>query len=215
MRLVLLGAPGSGKGTQANLLKAKYGCVHISTGDILRKNLQEKTDLGLRAETFMNKGELVSDGLIIDMTKERLGKDDVAKGFLMDGFPRTIPQAEAFDRMLNEMARPLDAVVLIKIDEELIVRRLTNRRTCRGCGKIFSLLTVAPGTKNCPDCGGELYQRDDDSERVIRNRLQVYREQTEPLVTWYEGKGLLHSVEADESSTPEGIFKGIEAALSL
>ena len=215
MRLVLLGAPGSGKGTQADFLKTKYDCVHISTGDILRKNLREKTMLGLRAETFMNKGELVPDAIIIDMVEERLGGDDVVKGFIMDGFPRTVPQAEALDKMLDKMERPLDAVLLIKIDDELVVRRLTNRRTCHACGKILSLLDVGAGTKNCPDCGGELYQRDDDSESVIRHRLQVYKEQTEPLVTWYEGKGLLRTVEVRDHYMPEDTFEGVKAALGL
>ena len=215
MRLVLLGAPGSGKGTQADFLKAKYDCVHISTGDILRKNIQEKTKLGLRAETFMNKGELVPDDVIIDMVKERLSQGDVDKGFLMDGFPRTVPQAEALDKILNGVERPLDATLLIKVAEEILVRRLTNRRTCRACGKILSLLDVPAGTKSCLDCGGELYQRNDDSEQVIRRRLKVYSEQTEPLVAWYEGKGLLRSVEVQEHYMPEDTFKGVKAALGL
>ena len=214
MRLVLLGAPGSGKGTQADLLKAKYDCAHISTGDILRNNFQRKTELGLRAETFMNRGELVPDDVVIDMVEERLREDGVVKGFLMDGFPRTIPQADALDKMLGRMGSPLDAVLLIKIDDEFVVRRLTNRRTCRSCGKILSLLTT-PGMKNCPDCGGELYQRDDDSEPVIRNRLQVYKEQTEPLAAWYESKGLLRVVEVLEHFMPEDTFEGVKAALGL
>jgi len=215
MRLILLGAPGSGKGTQADLLNAKYGFVHISTGDILRKNLKEKTELGLRAESFMNEGELVPDAIIIDMVEERFRRDDVAGGFLMDGFPRTVPQADAFEKMLNDMGRPLDAVLLIEVDEELIVRRLTNRRTCRACGKILNLLKVAAGTENCPDCGGEIYQRDDDCEQVIRNRLDVYREQTEPLAAWYESRGLLRVFETLEHHTPEDALKGAEAALGL
>ena len=215
MRLALLGAPGSGKGTQAILLEAKYGFVHISTGDILRKNLEDKTELGLRTEAFMNKGELVPDAIIVDMVKERLGKDDAAKGFIMDGFPRTIPQADMFGKMLDGIKRPLDAVILIKIDDELVIRRLTNRRTCHVCGKIVNLLDIAPGTKNCQDCGGELYHRDDDSEAVILHRIQVYREHSEPLVGWYEAKGLLRSFEVNESTCPDGTLKKIEAALGL
>jgi adenylate kinase len=210
-----LGAPGSGKGTQAGFLKAKYDCVHIATGDILRKNLQEKTDLGLRAETFMNKGELVPDDLIINMMKERLHEDDVAKGYLMDGFPRTIPQAEALDKMLNDMDLPLDAVLLIKVDDDVLVKRLTNRRTCRVCGGILNLADVPPGTKNCLSCGGELYQRDDDSEMVIRNRLSVYKEQTEPLAAWYKNKGMLRAVEVQEHFMPEDTFGGVKAVLGL
>ena len=215
MRLVLLGAPGSGKGTQADMLKAKYGFVHISTGHILRKNLREKTELGLRAKPFMDKGELVPDEIIVGMVKERLSQDDVAAGFLMDGFPRDIRQAEAFERMLNETERHLDAVVLIKIDDELVVKRLTNRRTCRACGKVLNFLDLHAETRFCPDCGGGLYHRDDDCEQVINHRLEVYKEMTEPVAVWYESKGLLYSVEVEESSYPEDTFEKIETALGL
>ena len=212
MRLVLLGAPGSGKGTQANLLKNQYGCVHISTGDILRRNLKEETELGLQAGAFMNKGELVPDDLVITMVRERLSQSDIAEGFLMDGFPRTLPQAESFEKILQELDRPLDKVLLLRVDEELLVRRLTNRRTCRSCGKIWNLLTLdASQAKVCPACGGELYQREDDSEFVIRNRLRVYREQTSPLVSWYEKKELLSIVDA--SGSPEETFKRVRVAL--
>ena len=215
MRLVLLGAPGSGKGTQAGFLKTKYDCVHISTGDILREHLREKTELGLRAESFMHEGELVPDAIIIDMVKERLHQDDVAKGFIMDGFPRDIEQAEEFDKMLSDMKLHLDAVLLINVDEEIIIRRLTNRRICRACGKPSNLLDVAPGTTSCPYCGGELYQRDDDSEPVIRHRLKVYKEQTEPIAGWYEGRGLLRTVEVREHYMPEDTFRAVGAVLGL
>ena len=215
MRLVLLGAPGCGKGTLAILLEAKYGFVHISTGDILRKNLEDKTDLGLRAEAFMNEGELVPDALIIDMVKERLREDDVVKGFLMDGFPRTIPQADEFDKMLSALGLKLDVALFIKVDDETVFRRLTNRRTCRACGKILSLLNIAPGTENCSACGGELYHRDDDTESVIHHRLEIYKEQTEPLVAWYKKKGLLRTVEVEGHYMPEDTFKSTEAALNL
>ncbi|MDR1978606.1 MAG: adenylate kinase [Synergistaceae bacterium] len=211
MRLVLLGAPGSGKGTQAELLKAQYGCAHISTGDILRRNLKDKTELGVRAGVFMNKGELVPDGLVVEMVEKRLREDDAANSFLMDGFPRTLPQAEALESMLKELDRPLDVVLFLKVEEEFLVRRLTNRRTCRSCGKIWNALLMATGTKACPECGGELHQRDDDMESVIRNRLDVYREQTEPLMSWYEKKGLLRSIDAVNS--PEKTFKEIQVAL--
>jgi len=213
--LILLGGPGSGKGTQADFLKVKYGCAHISTGDILRKSLREKTDLGLRAETFMNKGELVPDAIMVDMVEGRLREDDVAGGFVMDGFPRDIPQAEAFDKILNKMNYHLDAVLFLKIDEEVLVRRLTSRRVCRTCGKAWSPLTVAAGTENCPDCGGELYRRNDDNEQVVRHRIQIYKEHTEPLAAWYEDKGLLRVVEVKEHCMPKDTFNGIEAVLSL
>ncbi|MDR2523649.1 MAG: adenylate kinase [Synergistaceae bacterium] len=207
MRLVLLGAPGSGKGTQAEFLKARHGCAHISTGDILRQNLKDGTDLGLKAKAFMDKGELVPDGVVVGMVRERLLRE---REFLMDGFPRTLPQAEALEKILEELTLPLDAVLLLRVDEELIVRRLTNRRTCRACGKIWNLLAMPPNA-DCPECGGELYRRDDDAESVIRNRLSVYREQTAPLVEWYEKRGKLRAVDAVGS--PEEIFAKAEAAL--
>jgi adenylate kinase len=206
-----LGAPGSGKGTQAALLKTEYACAHISTGDILRQNLKDGTELGLQAGAYMSKGELVPDGLVIEMAKERLRRDDAAKGFLMDGFPRTLPQAEAFEKILVELGRPLDAVLLLSIDEEILVRRLSNRRTCRACGRIGNLLSMPNGTAACPECGGELHQRDDDAESVIRNRLKVYRDQTAPLVSWYEEKGKLRAVDA--SGSPEETLRKIWAVL--
>jgi adenylate kinase len=192
------------------LLKTKYACAHISTGDILRQNLRDGTELGLQAEVYMNKGELVPDGLVIKMAEERLRKED--GGFLMDGFPRTLPQAEAFDRILEELGRPLDAVLLLAIDEEALVRRLSHRRTCRACGRIWNLLSMAAGTTVCPECQSELHQRDDDAESVIRNRLEVYRDQTAPLVSWYEKQGKLRKVDA--SGSPEEIFGKIQAVLS-
>jgi adenylate kinase len=209
MRLVLLGAPGSGKGTQADLLKARYGCVHISTGDILRRHLKDKTELGIRAENFMSKGELVPDDLVIEMVEERL-REDSAGNFVIDGFPRTLPQAEALEKALRELDRPLDAVIFLKIEEELLVRRLVHRRTCRRCGKIWNVLTMAE-TKICPECGGDLDQRSDDAESVIRNRIDVYRGQTEPLISWYAKKGVLRSIDAVNS--PEETFKEIQVIL--
>ena len=211
MRLVLLGAPGSGKGTQADLLKARYDCAHISTGDILRQNLKDKTEFGIRAANFMNKGELVPDDLIVEMVRAKLREDGVVNNFLMDGFPRTLPQAEALEVILGEFGCALDVVLYLKIEEELLLRRLVNRRTCRSCGKIWNVLAMAPGTKVCLECEGELYQRDDDTEPVIRRRLDVYREQTAPLMAWYEKKGLLRSIDAVNS--PEETFKEIQVAL--
>jgi adenylate kinase len=196
------------------LLKKEYGCAHISTGDILRRNLRDKTDLGLRAGSFMEKGELVPDDLVIEMVEKRLQEADAAEGFLMDGFPRTLSQAEAFEKTLKKIGWSLNAVLLLKIDEEFLVRRLVNRRTCRSCGKIWNLLAMAmPSQANvCPDCAGELYQRDDDMESVIRNRLAVYCAQTAPLASWYEKTGKLRSVDASRS--PQETFEGIRVALS-
>jgi adenylate kinase len=211
VRLVLLGAPGAGKGTQAELLKERYGCVHISTGDIFRRNLKDKTEFGLQVEAFMQKGELVPDELVIRMVSSRLQEEDVIRGFLMDGFPRTIPQAEAFENILYDIGQPLDGVLLLKIDEELLVRRLTNRRTCHSCGRIWNLSAMTGGAENCPTCGGPLFRRDDDAADVIRNRLKVYREQTAPLVFWYKSRGMLH--ECDASGTQEEIFREIRVTL--
>jgi adenylate kinase len=173
--------------------------------------LKDKTELGLRAGSFMEKGELVPNGLVVEMVEKRLREADAVEGFLMDGFPRTLPQAEAFEKLLERIGQSLDAVLLLKIDEELLIRRLVNRRTCRSCGKIWNLLAVPPRTIICPDCAGELYQRDDDAESVIRNRLEVYRAQTAPLVSWYEKTGKLRSVDADRS--PEVTFGGIQVVL--
>lgn len=212
MRLVLLGAPGAGKGTQAGLLEQKYGCVHVSTGDILRRNLRDKTDLGLRVEAFMKKGELVPDEIVIDMVSNWIHENDVIRGFLMDGFPRTLPQAEAFDNVLKAADAPLDGALLLEIGEDVLVWRLTHRRTCRSCGKIWNLLTMKNfDGQTCPDCGGELYLRDDDTENVIRNRLKVYHEQTAPLVAWYKNRGVLREI--DSSGTMEETFNKIQAVL--
>ncbi|MDR1378520.1 MAG: adenylate kinase [Synergistaceae bacterium] len=211
MRFILLGAPGSGKGTQADLLKKRYGCAHISTGDILRLNLKDETELGLRARDFMQKGELVPDELVIEMVEKRLQEADAAESFLMDGFPRTLSQAEAFGKILEKMGQSLDMALLLKIDEESLVRRLINRRTCRSCGKIWNLLAMPSETKTCPECEGELYQRDDDAESVIRRRLEVYRAQTTPLVSWYEKAGKLRIVNAEGSA--QEIFESMQVVL--
>lgn len=209
MRLVLLGAPGSGKGTQAALLKERHGCVHISTGDTFRKNLKEETPLGLLARSYMDKGALVPDEVVLKMVSERLLESDVRTGFLLDGFPRTLAQAEFLDKFLSERGLGLDAVILFNIEDEVLVRRLSDRRTCRACGAIFNLMTLKGD--DCPDCKGELYQRNDDEESVIRNRLKVFHDQTKPLIDWYQGKGLLNAVDA--SQTPEATYGDIAAIL--
>lgn len=212
MRVILLGAPGSGKGTQAALLKERDGCVHVATGDIFRQNLREQTSLGMEAKKYMDQGALVPDEIVLKMVSERLLRADAAMGFLLDGFPRTVPQAEFLESFLGQQKWELDAVFLFEIDDEILVRRLSNRRTCRACGAIFNLLTMerTDGPK-CPVCGGELFQRDDDKESVIRNRLKIFHEQTERLVEWYRGKGLLHLLEA--SQAPEVVYARIKAEL--
>lgn len=197
MRLILLGPPGAGKGTQAARITGSLGVPHISTGDILRGNVREGTELGVRAKSYMDAGDLVPDELIIAMVGDRLTEDDAADGFLFDGFPRTVGQAEALDTLLADQNRPLDAVVELDVDHEEVVRRLTGRRTCAGCGRIWHVEFDPPASPDvCDACGGELTQRADDDEAVVRNRLEVYREQTEPLSAYYAEQGLLRTIDA-------------------
>jgi adenylate kinase len=193
MRLVLVGPPGAGKGTQAQFLAAHYSIPHISTGDIFRANLKENTALGQEAKTFMDAGQLVPDSVTNAMVKDRLTWDDVANGFLLDGFPRNVVQAEVLRAILAEKRTPLDAVLELSIPNELIIGRLSSRMTCRGCGA-----PVAPGSSNCSACGGaELYQREDDKAEVIAKRLDVYEEQTAPIIHFYRTEGLLITIDAD------------------
>ncbi len=197
MRIILLGPPGAGKGTQAVQIAETAGIPHISTGDILRANVKAGTELGQRAKGYMDAGDLVPDEVIIGMVGDRLDEDDAKAGFLFDGFPRTVPQAEALERLLAERQEPLDVVLRLAVPQDEVVRRLTGRRTCAGCGRIFHLVFDPPAEEGrCDDCGGELTQRDDDTEDVVLNRLEVYRTQTEPLENFYWERGLLRDVEA-------------------
>jgi adenylate kinase len=209
MNIVLLGAPGAGKGTQAAKLVEKYGFCHISTGDILRAAVKDKTPLGIKAKGYMDAGDLVPDDLIIDLMKERMQDPDTVKGVLLDGFPRTTTQAVALDSMLSTLERPLDAALLIDVDSEVIVGRLTSRRMCRSCGYIG---TAADGV-SCPKCDGEMYQRDDDNEATVRNRLDVYEKSTAPLIDYYRGCDLLLSIDGDRD--PEIVFADVVAGLQL
>ena len=179
MNIVLLGAPGAGKGTQAQKLVEEYGIAHISTGDLLRAAVKAQSPLGKKAKGFMDAGKLVPDKLVIDLVKERLGADDAQKGFILDGFPRNTAQAVSLDSELAEMDRPLDAALLVDVASEVIVKRLSSRRTCRVCG-----YTGTAADETCPRCGGEMYQRDDDKAETIQNRLNVYETQTSPLVEY-------------------------------
>jgi len=190
MRLVLVGPPGAGKGTQAQFLAAHYSIPHISTGDIFRANLKAGTPLGLQAKGFMDNGELVPDSVTNEMVKDRLTHDDVANGFLLDGFPRNVAQAEVLRAILAEKKTPLHAVLEFSLANEEIVARLSSRRTCKECGQ------PSVGQEKCPQCGGDVYQREDDKAEVITRRLEIYQEQTAPIVSFYRNEGLLITVGA-------------------
>lgn len=208
MNIVLLGAPGAGKGTQAAKLVEEFATPHISTGDILRAAVKNQTELGKKAKGYMDAGDLVPDSLIIDLMDERLREPDCEKGFILDGFPRTTAQAVALDDMLARLERPLDAALLVDVDPEVIIKRLTERRCCKECGYIG---TAADAT--CPKCDGEMYQRDDDNEATVRNRLDVYAKSTSPLIDYYKGKGLLKSVDGERPV--ETVYVDVKALLGL
>lgn len=192
MNLVLLGAPGAGKGTQAQKLVADYGVAHISTGDLLRAAVKAQSELGKQAKAYMDEGKLVPDQLVIDLVKERLQADDAKKGFILDGFPRNTAQAETLDAELEGMGIALDGALLVDVAFPVIIERLSSRRTCRSCS-----YTAPAGTETCPRCGGEMYQRDDDKPETISKRLDTYQAKTAPLIDYYEGKGILIKVDGD------------------
>ena len=202
MKLILLGAPGAGKGTVAKLLTQIDGSVQISTGDILRAAVAAGTELGKKAEAAMKAGDLVSDDLIMGIMGERLKEDDCKNGYLLDGFPRTIPQAEALKVLLENMGEKLDAVVNIDVPRDVILDRLTTRRTCTDCGAIYNVKSNPPKEEGkCDKCGGPVVQRDDETEEAISNRLDVYNEKTAPLAGFYENEGMLLTVSATSSET--------------
>jgi adenylate kinase len=197
MRIVLLGGPGSGKGTQAKKLVDKLGVPQISTGDIFRAALKEGTPMGLKAKTYMDKGELVPDDVVIGVVEERLAKPDLDKGYMLDGFPRTLAQAEALDKIIVSQGKSINHAILVDVPDEELVARLSGRRTCRNsdCGKMYHVMFNRPKRDGiCDACGSELYQRDDDSEDTIRERLTVYNNQTAPLIDYYDKKQLLRRV---------------------
>lgn len=212
MRLVILGAPGSGKGTQASALVEKYGIAHISTGDILRAAVKAGTPVGLEAQQYMNSGKLVPDEVVVRIIADRLREKDTEKGFLLDGFPRTLPQAKALALQLNELDKNLDGVVYIEVILEEVVARLTGRRTCRECGEIFHIASKKPRTDGvCDKCGAELYQRDDDKESTVRERLETFQRQTVELIDFYSKQGLIRRVNG--SGPIEQVRADIMAAL--
>lgn len=196
MRTVLLGAPGSGKGTQGVFLSRQYGIPQISTGDLLRAAVAAGTELGKQAKSAMDSGALVSDEIVVGLIRERLSEDDARRGYILDGFPRNIAQAEALDAMLDDLGQPLDGVVLLDVPFNDLMQRLTGRRTCKNCGAIFNVHLSPPQQDGvCDECGGELFQRQDDNAETIENRLKVYEDQTAPLVGFYEKQGKLHSID--------------------
>jgi adenylate kinase len=195
MRIVLLGAPGAGKGTQAKKLIEKYGIPQISTGDLLRAAVAEGTPLGKEAKSYMDKGELVPDSVVLGMVEERLKQEDCKKGYILDGFPRNTAQAEALDKMLASLNMALTAAVSVDVPFDDLMKRLTGRRTCKACGQMYNVYFSAPKKDGvCDKCSGELFQRDDDKEATIKKRLEVYTAQTEPLMGYYKNKGILKSV---------------------
>lgn len=196
LRVVLLGPPGAGKGTQAKLLQEVSGACQVSTGDILRKAVREKTSLGEEAARYIEKGELVPDRVVLDLVGERLKEKDCAEGFILDGFPRTIAQSEGLEKMLKDMRLNLRAVLSIEVPQGVVVQRLAGRRTCRSCEALFHVTFNPPEREGiCDRCGGELFQREDDREETIEARLRVYEEQTAPLIDYYRGQGILRKVE--------------------
>ncbi|MEW4195328.1 adenylate kinase [Bacillus altitudinis] len=196
MNLVLMGLPGAGKGTQAERIVDDYGIPHISTGDMFRAAMKEETQLGLEAKSFIDKGELVPDEVTIGIVRERLGKNDCEQGFLLDGFPRTVAQAEALEDILKDLGRTIDYVINIKVDKDALMERLTGRRICKDCGATYHLVFNPPAKENvCDKCGGELYQRADDNAETVSTRLEVNLKQTEPLLNYYSEKGYLANID--------------------
>ena len=213
MRLILLGAPGAGKGTQSKRLVDAYGIPQVSTGDMLREAVKNKTQLGLEAKSFMDKGELVPDSVVIGIIEERLKESDCKKGFILDGFPRTVVQADALKITLEGLGRNIEHVINLKVDNGELMARLTGRRLCKTCGAGFHVKFAPPRAEGvCDSCGGELYQRDDDREETIRERLRVYDNQTASLIDYYSKEGALSTVEG--TGTEEAIFHRVSKIIS-
>ena len=215
MKLILLGPPGAGKGTQAKMLTERFGIPQISTGDMLRAAVKEGTPMGLQAKACMDAGALVPDEVVVGIVRERLQQADCAAGFILDGFPRTVPQAEALTATLDELGKELDAVLSLEVDVEALVERLTGRRTCKECGRGYHLKFDPPRQAGiCDACGGTLFQRDDDQEATIRKRLEVYREQTAPLAGYYQQHHLLSRVDGMQEigSVQRQLLAALQAA---
>lgn len=208
MRIIMLGAPGAGKGTQAKKIAAKYGIPHISTGDIFRANIKNGTELGNKAKTYMDQGLLVPDELVVDLVVDRVNQDDCTNGYVLDGFPRTIPQAEALTEALEKMGQKVDFAIDVNVPDENIVKRMGGRRACVTCGATYHMV-YAPTKKEgiCDTCGGELILRDDDKPETVQKRLNVYHDQTQPLIDYYTSQGILRTV--DGTVDIDDVFRAI------
>ncbi|MBR5338256.1 MAG: adenylate kinase [Lachnospiraceae bacterium] len=208
MKIIMLGAPGAGKGTQAKMIADKYGVPHISTGDIFRANIKEGTELGKKAKTYMDQGLLVPDELVVDLVVDRVKNPDCAKGYVLDGFPRTIPQAECLDKALSEMNDSMDYAINIDVPDDNIITRMGGRRACVGCGATYHVVNIPPKKEGiCDRCGGELILRDDDKPETVKKRLDVYHEQTQPLIDYYTKKGIIKDV--DGTKPMDDVFNAI------
>ena len=214
MKIIMLGAPGAGKGTQAKLIAEKYNIPHISTGDIFRANIKEGTELGKKAKTYMDKGELVPDELVVDLVVDRVAKDDAKNGYVLDGFPRTIPQAEALDAALAKLGDKVDYAIDVDVPDENIINRMSGRRACVACGGTYHIVHIPTKVEGiCDACGGELILRDDDKPETVKNRLNVYHEQTQPLIDYYKGQDIL--VEVDGTQNMDDVFTDILKVLGV
>ena len=212
MNILIMGAPGTGKGTMSALIKEHYDVVHVSTGDMLRQAVAEKTEVGLKAQEYMNKGALVPDEIIHDIILERLAKDDIKKGFLFDGYPRTLEQAVDLDRILETLNMKIDHVINLEVDDEILKDRITGRRTCKNCKEIYHIRNKAPKVEGiCDVCGGELIQRKDDTLEALSTRLEAYYASTKPVIEYYEKTGLVSSI--DGSKPADKVFEDIRSLL--
>ncbi|HHV13266.1 MAG TPA: adenylate kinase [Clostridiales bacterium] len=208
MKIIMLGAPGAGKGTQAKKIASKYGIPHISTGDIFRANIKNGTELGKKAKVYMDQGLLVPDELVVDLIMDRFTEADCEKGYVLDGFPRTIPQAKALDEALAKNNDAMEYAIDVDVPDENIINRMSGRRACVNCGGTYHLVTIPPKTEGiCDVCGGELILREDDKPETVQNRLKVYHDQTQPLIDYYKGKGILKTV--DGTKEPEAVLEDI------
>ena len=212
MKIIMLGAPGAGKGTQADKICAKYNIPHISTGDIFRANIKNNTELGQKAKSYMDKGELVPDELVVDLVVDRIKADDCTNGYVLDGFPRTIPQAEALDAALAAINDKVDYAINVEVPDENIINRMSGRRACVACGATYHIVHIPAKVEGvCDKCGAELILRDDDKPETVKNRLNVYHEQTQPLIDYYTAKNVLHEV--DGTKAMEDVFSSIVSIL--